>query len=1041
MADQTVRIDVISNYRGTGFQRAERDLQRLGRAGRHAADEVTPGLVRLGNASAVAGTALLVGVGAAMAIGAKAAIDFESGFAGVRKTVDGSEEEFMRLARGIRDMALEIPIAVGELNRIAELGGQLGVPIGAIEEFTTVIAKLGVTTNLSVDEAATGIARFINIMGSGFDKVDNIGSALVELGNNFATTEAEILQFGTRLAGIGATLDLTEGDILGLAAAFTSLGEPVERGATAVQRTFIAMVQAVQQGGEELELFAEVLGVTQEEFVQLFADDPTEAFLQFEQGLNRVNEAGGNTTGILKELGLGSQRTVGLLLKGASGYQLLRTGVFEANEAMRINLALNEEASKRFGTTQSAITLLKNAFTDLRISTGESTLGGIQGVSRVLAEFLKVIEENLGIFEKLMPLIITLAGAKVLGFLGGKIFEVGRKAFGATPRIQAFGRAVTNVKLASMALGGVLSLAVIALGAVFAVMAVNRAKQRAFRDAIRDLADTMHGFAEGTKTATDVYEDFTVALGQESHILDRALELEEWREFLTELPEAITAKDLVDLATTDFDAFAEWVRLNEELLQVEVQRALLDPGDQGLGGIGGGDKALLDAEIRLDNLRFIVGEILGVERTLREEEKLLARERQLEGGIQDPSRAPFRGGEAFPAPPDAEFPGPSPEELEEGLDSILEGTAEFGDEFAEEWQETIDTFNFQLTQWDDAWDDYEQVAKLSTTDITKSLGNYVADAQRMSDATQFVFDNYGSFWFDFWANLSEDARAGMAATLAEVGPEEFRRQFDAFGLAWNRLGVIAMEDAFHLAPEGAKRAMEAWPAQFESIMADDKFTDAFAHGSEDWVGALVDNFGVFLGGQQPEVITAILDNLDGAIDSVNAQLESQGFGIDFSQITADMTGPEIAMLFHSMGFSWAESIALGFAAADLPAKMGGEARRGAGAANRGATDIFEATSPSKVFMRLGGDVAEGFKIGVARGMGGIMGDVPLFRDIATSQSAGPIKVDVSGIQPSVGPSINFNGDVASPEEVTDAVQKGMTLTGLMRAAEVAPGAS
>src|SRR5690349_3064943 len=64
----------------------------------------------------------------------KAAMDFESSFAGIRKTVDGvvdaggSLTAFgKKLQQDFRDLAKEIPVSVNELNRIGESAGQLGI--------------------------------------------------------------------------------------------------------------------------------------------------------------------------------------------------------------------------------------------------------------------------------------------------------------------------------------------------------------------------------------------------------------------------------------------------------------------------------------------------------------------------------------------------------------------------------------------------------------------------------------------------------------------------------------------------------------------------------------------------------------------------------------------------------------------------------------------------------------------------------------------------------------------------------------------------
>src|SRR5699024_3493472 len=123
-------------------------------------------------------------------------------------------------------------------------------------------------------------ARFSNIMGTSQDDVDRLGAALVGLGNNYATTEAEILAMSTRLAGTSAQLGLTEGDVLGLAAAMSSVGIEAEAGGTAMSMGMKKIDAAVREGGDSLAGFAEVAGMTNEEFSRLWSEDSA-------QGLDR----------------------------------------------------------------------------------------------------------------------------------------------------------------------------------------------------------------------------------------------------------------------------------------------------------------------------------------------------------------------------------------------------------------------------------------------------------------------------------------------------------------------------------------------------------------------------------------------------------------------------------------------------------------------------------------------------------------------------------------------------------------------------------
>jgi TP901 family phage tail tape measure protein len=168
-------------------------------------------------------------------VSAKLAIDFESSFAGIRKTVDATEEQFADLAKGMRALSKEIPINVNALNKIGEAAGQLGIKTENILGFTKVMAQLGVTTNLSAEQAATSMARLANITQMPQTEFDRLGSTVVALGNNLATTESEIVDFGLRIAAAGEIAGLSEHQILGIGAAMSSVGIQADAGGTAVQ--------------------------------------------------------------------------------------------------------------------------------------------------------------------------------------------------------------------------------------------------------------------------------------------------------------------------------------------------------------------------------------------------------------------------------------------------------------------------------------------------------------------------------------------------------------------------------------------------------------------------------------------------------------------------------------------------------------------------------------------------------------------------------------------------------------------------------------
>jgi len=364
-------------------------------------------------------TAAFAAVTAAMALSVKAASDFESSFSGVIKTIDGLDdgmggltEAGKELAQGFRDLALEIPISVNELNKIGELGGQLAVPKDDILSFTETIAKLGVTTDLATEDAATSLAQFINVTqkvapagASMSEQIERIGATIVDLGNNSATSESKIVNMAQRIAGAGSTIGLTQDQILSLSAAISSVGVEAELGGTALSTVFIKMGSAVKTGGKDLAKFAKVTGKTMDEFAEIFEKDSAEAIEMFIKSLDGVTERGGNTFDVIKDIFGENKRLTSTLLLAANASDKLGQSFRRGNTAYRENIALTNEANKKFATFESQLKLLKNVVTEAAIEIGNKILPKLTELAKSLLDNKdKVIETTVAIGEFILKI-------------------------------------------------------------------------------------------------------------------------------------------------------------------------------------------------------------------------------------------------------------------------------------------------------------------------------------------------------------------------------------------------------------------------------------------------------------------------------------------------------------------------------------------------------------------------------------------------------------------------------------------------------------
>lgn len=393
--------------------RAQDDTAQAADRSRRSAADVRGAWQDVGDTMFVVGAA----AGAGLVAVARAAIAWESAFAGVRKTVDGSDEEIAALEGELRQLARTLPATHAEIAATAEAAGQLGVQRDAVADFTATMIALGETTDLTAEEAATSIAQLGNVLGLTGDDTERLGAALVALGNNGASTESQILGMAQRIGGAGATLGLTADQVLGVAASLANVGIEVEAGGSAISTVMIKVAGAVASGGDALDNFAAVAGVSSREFAAAFERDPVRALDMVIQGLGRMQDSGENVFAVLEALEITEIRQRDALLRLANAQGGMSTATDLASEAWRENTALIDEAAKRYQTTEARISIAWNNIRDAAIEAGGVILpvvAGLAGAVADLAEWFGALPEPV---QTAMVTIAALAAG--VGILGG----------------------------------------------------------------------------------------------------------------------------------------------------------------------------------------------------------------------------------------------------------------------------------------------------------------------------------------------------------------------------------------------------------------------------------------------------------------------------------------------------------------------------------------------------------------------------------------------------------------------------------------------
>ncbi len=315
----------------------------------------------------------------------KEAIDFESAFADVEKTVKSTGDEFMdnfmfsELEKSAKELSTYLPKTASEIAVLMGLAGQMNVPANQIREFTESMIKFGDSTNITAEEAVTDIAQIYNVIGKGgdFSDLNNLLSAIVELGNNSATTEKDITTMFKNISAGASRVKMTEAQMVALSATLSSLGLD-KGGASSISRILQNIDMAISDNGSKMQDWAKIAGMSGEEFKNAWTKDSANVLLQIVSSMSKMTDEGISMNKILSDLDISELRQVDTISRLVNAHEEYAKNIELANNAYGEGSALATEAQKRYQTLASQIQIAKNNFTLFAISIGELVMPYVQ---------------------------------------------------------------------------------------------------------------------------------------------------------------------------------------------------------------------------------------------------------------------------------------------------------------------------------------------------------------------------------------------------------------------------------------------------------------------------------------------------------------------------------------------------------------------------------------------------------------------------------------------------------------------------------------
>lgn len=320
--------------------------------------------------------------------------DFEEALTKVEKTTGLAQSELVKIAETLTDQSQNVtPTATNELLRYAEVAGQMGVT--ATEDILRIASAadtLQVSTDLAGDEAALLLTRILELgRNESVSNIDNLSSALVELGNNAKASESEIAFMTKELITGTQALDFSSAAALGLGTTLKELGRTGEASRSAFSRLSQVIKNAVNDGGDDLERLQKITGLTAKQFEKDLGDTPEQVIIKFLQGLNRLDEGGQSVSRSLAAFGITSQDTAQVMEVLSKNTELLARNTNLANQAYEDGNKHTEEAIKQYATQNSNLARLQNQFKALAKDIGEAYS---DETNTAIATASQLIDEN-----------------------------------------------------------------------------------------------------------------------------------------------------------------------------------------------------------------------------------------------------------------------------------------------------------------------------------------------------------------------------------------------------------------------------------------------------------------------------------------------------------------------------------------------------------------------------------------------------------------------------------------------------------------------
>lgn len=353
-------------------------------------------------------------IAAPLALAANDAIKFEDRQADVAKTTGLAGAQLDKFGANLLTLSTRTRTSIEDLQKIAEIGGQLGIDPNQLLPFTVAVNKFNVALGADfaggVEEAASQVGKIKTLFAQTSkinvaDAIIKTGSAINELGAVGAGTSANITDFTLRLGALPAQLKPSLTNTLALGTYLEEVGISAEIGAGGLTKFLL-------DAGNKLPAFSKQMGISVQASKTLLAQDPSAFAQKFAKSLNGLTPE--KLAKKLTALGIGSQESIKVLGALSSGTERLTALQNLSNDAFTKGTSLQSEYNKKNATTAAQLAIAKNNMQAFSITIGTQLLpmlsDALNLILPVVQSFTAWAKENPGLTKTILKVTLAVAG-------------------------------------------------------------------------------------------------------------------------------------------------------------------------------------------------------------------------------------------------------------------------------------------------------------------------------------------------------------------------------------------------------------------------------------------------------------------------------------------------------------------------------------------------------------------------------------------------------------------------------------------------------